>query len=152
MKPASPPDPAELVHRMRQQLILVQVRIMELEDARDETGNRLAECQQLLRAAQTLADQKLDEAAHLDGVRAELQAECERLQQLQQKTDDSLNAARAGLAVAGEALATEKQAAAARGQRITELDAELRGLKASRSWRWSAWLRSLERLLGGRNS
>ena len=182
MTPA-PPDPAELVHRMRQQLILVQVRIMELEDARDETGNRLAECQQLLRAAQTLADQKLDEAAHLERMRADLQAQYEHQRHLHHQASEALNAVRAELVAAAEALAAGKQVAselearlanlttahgrleamnldlaaqlretaatsAAREQRIMELDAERRSLKASRSWRWTAWLRSIERLFG----
>ena len=178
-------DPAALVHRMRQQLILVQVRIMELEDARDEAGARLAECQELLRAAQTLADGKLDEATHLEKVRADLQAQYDHLRHVQHVTNEALNAARHELADAGEALATERQNSAAlesrlsqvnearrrleemhhdatrrlheaaavlaaREQRLAELDAEIRTMKTSRSWRWTAWLRALERRLGGR--
>jgi chromosome segregation ATPase len=184
MKPA-PPDPAELVHRMRQQLILVQVRIMELEDARDEAGNRLAECQQLLRAAQTIADQKLDEAAHLEEVRAGLQAQYEHLRHVQHVTNEALNATRADLTAATHAVAAGQQTiadlearlarlteahgrlealhrtatgelresaatAAVRDQRIAELDREVRAMKSSRSWRWTAWLRSIERQVGGR--
>ena len=55
MKPDQP-DPAEVLHRVRQQLILAQVRIMELEDVRDETGARLGNSDHLLRAAQILTD------------------------------------------------------------------------------------------------
>ena len=171
-----PQDPVALVHRMRQQLILVQVRIMELEDARDETAGRLADCQRLLAAAQVIADQKCDEAAHLARVRAELQAQHDHLRHTQHVTNEALNACRAELAAATRAiaeldaqLASQRQAnaaladerqnlaallvatektAAARGERIAVLDAELRAMKASRSWRWTAWLRSLERLGG----
>ena len=100
MTPA-PPDPAEILLRVRQQLILSQVRIMELEDARDEIRALLSDSQQLLRSTQDLADQKLDESA-------------------------------------------------LRKQRLDQLDAELRAMKSSRSWRWTAWLRSLERALGGK--
>ena len=39
---------------------------------------------------------------------------------------------------------------AARQERIAQLDAEQRAMKSSRSWRWTAWLRSLERSLGDR--
>ena len=42
MKPAPAESTAELLHRVRQQLILSQVRIMELEDERDELAPRLA--------------------------------------------------------------------------------------------------------------
>jgi hypothetical protein len=100
MKPA-PPDPAEILLRVRQQLILAQVRIMELEDSRDESRALLGDSAVLLRSTQALADQKLDEAAQ-------------------------------------------------RQQRVAQLDAELRALKSSRSWRWTAWLRALERTLGGK--
>ena len=73
MKPA-PPEPSDLVNRLRQQLILAQVRIMELEDERDALAPRWAELEQLLAAAQTLADGKIDESAHLGKVLAELRA------------------------------------------------------------------------------
>lgn len=177
MNPADP-DPAELAHRMRQQLILVQVRIMELEDARDETAERLAECQQLLRATQTIADQKLDEAAHLEAVRAGLQARYEDLRHAQHVTNEALIATRADLALAresmdhlqrrieqlGEAnaglqargmdleqrLQQADASAQAHAARIAQLDAEIRALKASRSWRWMAWWRSLERAFAPR--
>jgi hypothetical protein len=135
MKPAHP-DPAEILLRVRQQLILAQVRIMELEDARDEIAARSAETGRLLSAAQSLADQKLDEAAHSEKVRAELQAQHDELQQLQLVTQAALEAERARL---HETAASS----AAHQQREMQLEAELRGVKASRSWRWTAWLRSL---------
>ncbi len=167
-----------MLQRVRQQLILAQVRIMELEDVRDETAARLAEHGQLLRAAQSLADQKMDEAAHAENNRAGLQAQFEHLQHIQQGTSETLATTQARLAATEQALAQEKQAVAEltaqvgrlttgrqhlearlgeaavhagdREQRLTQLDADLRRLKSSRSWRWTAGLRSLERLFRGK--
>ncbi|MDI1318910.1 MAG: hypothetical protein PSW75_01785, partial [bacterium] len=82
MKPDSQ-EPADLLNLLRQQLILAQVRIMELEDERDGLTPRLAELTQLLAAAQTLADRKLDEAAHLEKVLTDTRAHSEHLQALQ---------------------------------------------------------------------
>jgi hypothetical protein len=55
MTPA-PSETAELIIRLRQQLILAQVRIMELEDEHDRLAPRLAEIEGLLAAAQRLAE------------------------------------------------------------------------------------------------
>ncbi len=135
MKPDQP-DPAEIPQRVRQQLILAQVRIMELEDARDAAADRLAEIERLLRTAQALADQKLDEAAQAEKVRADLQVQFDHLRQLQTATTVILETTRAQLE---ETFAS----AAAQQLRIAELESELRKVKASRSWRWTAWLRAL---------
>lgn len=179
MNPAHPVS-GEMLQRVRQQLILAQVRIMELEDTRDETGARLGENERLLQAAVTLADQKMDEAAHADKVRADLQARFIQLQQIQQEAQAALGAAQVRLAEAERALAAGKQGAAdlaaqlrqvretesklttqlheitatsaARQQRIGQLDAEIRAMKSSRCWRWTAWLRSLERTFRGPRS
>ncbi len=176
------PDPAELSNTLRQQLILAQVRIMELEDVRDELAPRLARFEALLVSAQELADRKVGEAAHLDGVRVELEAQVRHLRHVQHVTHEALEAARAQTAAAEQALSAERQTASelrARGEalaaavaslearvqtvqarlaetkaeslrrlvRIGQLDTEIRAMKASRSWRWTAWLRSLERAL-----
>ena len=93
-----PPEPAEILHRVRQQLILAQVRIMELEDARDGLAGKLAETDRLLAAAQTIADQKIDEAGHLARVRDDLQAQFEHLRHMQHVTNEALVATRAQLA------------------------------------------------------
>jgi chromosome segregation ATPase len=179
MKSADP-DQAEILHRVRQQLILAQVRIMELEDVRDETETRLADSNQLLRSAQILADQKLDEAAHSKKTLANLQAQFEHLRHVQHVTTQALESTRVQLATAEILLGTEKQLTAGLAnqldhsqdtlqqlesrlgeaitvnttcqQRIEQLDTELRTLKSSRSWRWTAWLRSLERALGPKTS
>ena len=181
MKP-DPAAPADQLHLLRQQLILAQVRIMELEDDRDEQAPKRAELEQLLAEAQALADAKLEEAAHLAGVVTDLQSQQNQLRHTQHLTNEALNTARterdrltASLATAQEhgqrlegnvvALAREtaglkeslshlqhelgetKTVASARADRVTQLDVEVRTMKASRSWRWTAWLRSIERSL-----
>ena len=198
MKPA-PTETAELLHRVRQQLILSQVRIMELEDEHDELAPRLAAVEKLLAAAQTLADQKTDEAGHLENVRADLQAQYEHLRHMQHVTNEALTATRQQLAIAEQAVAagrlvhdglliqighanqqlvagqikcdglrlqlsttndqltaldqqlrTNWTEAAAKQQRLEQLDSEQRAMNSSRSWRWTAWLRALERQFRGR--
>lgn len=166
----------DLLPRLRQQLILAQVRVMEIEDERDATAARLVDTERLLAEAQRLADTKLDEAAHLERVRADLQAQFDHLRHQQHLTHQALEQVRAQLAQAetswrheqevttglqlqlvaqNAALRTAEQRAATletesatRTARIAELDREQRAMKASRSWRWTAWLRSLERAFG----
>ena len=180
--PAVPADPLNL---LRQQLILAQVRIMELEDTRDELAPKLTGLEKLLAAAQTIADQKLDEAAHLEKVRSDLQAQYEHMRHMQHVTHEALAAARSEVAAlaAREAsllsevenlhvlthvqaegsrqqldriaaltaeLGTAQAESATRLERINQLDAEQRAMKGSLSWRWTAWLRSLARALGGK--
>ncbi len=173
MKPDSS-DQAELLLRLRQQLILAQVRIMELEDARDDIATRFDDAEDLRRVAQTIADGKIDEAAHLEGVRSELQHQYEHMRHMQHVTNEALNASRSEFAAIERAYATEKQTTATlssqiaalkalvnelqarvaglaetsaeRAKRIGALDGELALMKQSRSWRWTAWWRSLERL------
>src|SRR5687768_15134005 len=93
MKP-DPAAPADQTALLRQQLILAQVRIMELEDTRDELGPQLAGAEKLLAAAQTLADAKLAESAHLATVLAGVQAQCDHLRHVQHVTNEALNEAR----------------------------------------------------------
>ena len=181
---SAPSETAELLHRVRQQLILAQVRIMELEDTRDELAPKLADTEELLTAAQVLADQKTDEAAHLAKTLAALQAQYVHLRHMQHVTNEALNDTRRQLAESTGRLATGDQqrgqlqrelitladeagsltteigrlgmdlaeansTVAARLKQVLELGAEVREMKASRSWRWTGWLRSLERALGG---
>ena len=133
---SAPPESSDLVLRLRQQLILAQVRIMELEDARDTLAPRLAELEGLLAGAQSLADRKLEEAAHLEKVLAEARQQSAQLRQLQQQSDAALAGARAALAEATGKLTLSQET-------ITRLESELRALKSSRSWRWTSWLRAL---------
>jgi chromosome segregation ATPase len=169
MKPDAPADPTQ---RLRQQLILAQVRLMELEDTRDALAPRADRLEQLLAAAQTLADQKTDEAAHLAHVREELQAQFAHMRHMQHVTNEALEATRAQLAAARQAqsglllevghldqqlrsLTDELDRALAESRRhqarIAQLDRERTAMKTSRSWRWTAWLRSLERALARRH-
>ncbi len=185
MKP-DPVAPADPLNLLRQQLILAQVRIMELEDVRDELAPKLAALETQLADAQALVDRKVEEAAHLERVRAGLQEQYEHMRHMQHVTNEALTAARAEAAALAArekgllsemeqlqqqvGLLTEAQRqhlaristlekeltsalaeSTARLDRINQLDAEQRALKASRSWRWTAWLRSLERRLGGKS-
>ncbi|HWA24519.1 MAG TPA: hypothetical protein VG734_02510 [Lacunisphaera sp.] len=184
MKP-DPTVPADTLNLLRQQLILAQVRLMELEDVRDEQAARLADMETLINSSQELADRKLDEAGHLEKVRADLQAQYEHMRHMQHVTNEALQASRAetaALAAREQLLLSEVENlhvltrqlaesgrqqlerigtlesglraaqadAAAREERIGQLDAEQRAMKVSRSWRWTAWLRSLERTFGNR--
>lgn len=169
-----------LVTQLRQQLILAQVRIMELEDIRDEVAPQLAQTETLLAEAQTLVESKVDQADHLAKVSADLQKQFEHLQHIQHVTHTALEEARAELSatrrkidsLVGETeqlqthigqLSDESAAhqqtitnletglAAAHKEttqhvaRIQQLDTEQRAIKNSRSWRWTAWLRAIER-------
>lgn len=137
MTPA-PSETAELILRLRQQLILAQVRIMELEDERDQLAPKLAEAESLLAAAQRLADGKVGEAAHLAQVVADTQAHAANLQKIFDQTSAELFAVSARLAQS-EAAATAARAEAE--QAIAGLRAEIAAMKSTRSWRWTAWLR-----------
>lgn len=176
------PAPGDLPNLLRQQLILAQVRIMELEDRADELAPRLREAEDLLAAAEGLASRQTEQASHLEKVRQELQAQYDHLRHMQHVTNEALNAARADAAaqssrveqllaetsalhqLTGELAAADRakaqqlahlnaeltklrEASDAQIARIQELDAERRAMKASRSWRWTAWLRSLERAM-----
>lgn len=201
MKPRPPDDPAELLQRLREQLILAQVRIMELEDARNELTPRLAETMVLLKGAQTLADQKVDALSHLEKVHADLEAQFQHMRHMQHVTNEALNETRRQLADTaarlqqadaqgrkmeaqsrdlGEKLSVMETRAAqlseslqrldercrqlerdlgearvtatGRLQRIEQLDAEMRAMKASRSWRWTQPIRAIERWLARRRS
>jgi chromosome segregation ATPase len=178
---SDPQTPVDLANLLRQQLILAQVRIMELEDRQEEIERHLAETEELLRSAQNLADQKIDEAGHLEKVRVDLQAQFEHLRHIQHVTNEALEATRVQLrtnesSLAGERnrsaslqqqLASETETgrnlasrmeesirklddltslAAALQHRLEIVDAETHAMKSSRSWRSTAWLRSLERL------
>ncbi len=181
MKPENQ-APADLPNLLRQQLILAQVRIMELEDRADELAPRLRETEALLTAAQALASRQTETAEHLEQVRQDLQLQYDHLRHMQHVTNEALIVARAEAAqhlarvnqlltetaalhqLTGELAAADRAKAQQLSQltaelaqvrdesitrlaRIQELDAERKAMKASRSWRWTAWLRSLERAI-----
>ena len=112
---------------LRKQLILAQVQIMELEDLRDELHNALrAAIEQRGGLADPLSQAQEGDLA-------------ERLRQAQ----EVIVARDRTLADIHGVLATLRN-------RIEELAAERLALKASRSWRWTAPLRSVERLFSRR--
>lgn len=143
--PSVPPESSDLVNRLRQQLILAQVRLMELEDARDTLAPKVAELTAVVRAAQTLADQKLDEAAHLARVLADAQAHAAHLAQLHAQASTDLAATRAQLATLETQLRQRDDLLAQNESIRAQLTAELRAIQASRTWRWTAWLRGSNR-------
>lgn len=179
MNPA-PAETAEILHRVRQQLILAQVRIMELEDSRDEKAAKLEDVEKLLASAQAMTDRKLDEAGHLEKVRSNLQAQYEHLRHMQHVTNEALNATRGQLASTEqerdqfqkESLSFKEQAvslqdciarlnaelneskttASLRLNQINQLSHELASIRKTRSWRWTAWLRRITSLLGHRKA
>ena len=152
---------------------------MELEDLRDELAPKLADTETLLASAQTLADKKSEEAAHLAKTLSELQAQYDHLRHMQHITNEALNDTRRQLGETNSQLTAAQQRSGQRQRdvvaltdqaaqltanlkrtqreldeensiattrliRNNELEADLRSLKASRSWRWTSWLRSLE--------
>ena len=158
---------------LRRQLILAQVQLMELEDARDDLRTRLHEAQALLAAAQRQADTALREHDDIAHRFKALQQEARDVRVALTTTEERIPALAAGLAqsrqAADQALRARQQLEqqhqsllaeaaglrdrlAERDTRITQLEAERRVLKASWSWRCTAPLRSLGRLLhrGGR--
>jgi chromosome segregation ATPase len=177
MNPA-PAETAEILHRVRQQLLLAQVRIMELEDSRDEKAAVLSNVEKQLEFAQAMADQQLEEAAHLEKVRSDLQVQYEHMRHMQHVTNEALTATREQLASTKEelnrsqnealdlkehALALNDSIACLKAElneskttvslqsdQINQLSHELAFIKNTRSWRWTAWLRGISNLLGRR--
>ncbi len=155
----SPETTADPAAPLRRQLILAQVQLMELEDARDALATRLAEAKRLLVEAQSALE------AHANRVRV-LEAEHEALTAARRALEERITQLDAALArnahteqtlrnqiaalehqVADRttALAAAEKLASAHATRIEELAAERQALKDSRSWRWTAPLRWLER-------
>jgi hypothetical protein len=131
---------------LQKQLILAQVRILELEDLRDELQAAIQHRSKVFADLQVIADRSLLDAEHsyrtLDQERAEKAALKNRLETLQRSEADAAR----HLAACRDELTQAQTAAAAHASRIEILDRELRSVKASRSWRWSAPLRFVERL------
>lgn len=158
----TPPDSASApLDPLRRELILAQVQLMELEDTRDDLLTQLAAAQAQLAEAQQLADNALREQEFGASRHAALRDEHERLAATAAGLNAQLaDAFTATAAQSSRADALEKQlaireregaelaaSASAATSRVAQLDAERRGMLASRSWRWTAPLRALERAL-----
>lgn len=161
------------LHDVQRELILAQITLQELEDAREELLGRLAEQERLQREAQDVADRALADHDHLATAHRDLLAHRDHLQHVLHVTNEALESTRSLLRATENDLAAAKtrsaeleadlkaiqaeaarlsreldataELAAQRAARIGQLDGELRAMKSSRSWRWTAWLRSLER-------
>lgn len=135
-------DPAAL----RRQLMLAQVSLMELEDSREELSTRLVLAERTLTEAQTLANTKIAERDHLAQVAAGLEDQARALTTHLAEVRIGLRQAQARISELQAALSASEQLASDRLGRIGELETTVRALKSSRSWRWTAPLRSIERL------
>lgn len=164
--PPSTDSPPDTDHPLRRQLILAQVQLMELEDTRDDLQARLASATALLGQAQQQADRALleqdnlaaqlhDQQAALAAARAE--AAALRVELGAARERERTLVARTAELVAQFARVERVQRdtdtlLAARDARLAQLEQERRAMQSSRSWRYTAPLRSLERALrrGGR--
>ena len=133
---SDPPAPAVPQNLLRQQLILAQVRIMELEDLRDELTPRIQTAEKLQSAAQAIADEQSALARHLETVAAAQAGQIAAAGKLTEQLHHDLADA--------HTVNREQHAELIRLRRELDLIAtELTAMRASRSWRWTAWLRSI---------
>lgn len=145
MKPATT-ETADIVPHLRQQLILAQVRIMELEDTRDELNSRLAQIDRTLTEMQSIVQDRIAERDHLANQSLELETQLGFAHEQMGETTTSLLQSQAQMSDLQKTLAQIENTSAEHQNRVRELEILLRTLKSSRSWRWTAPLRSLERL------
>jgi hypothetical protein len=151
--PVPRPEPAGDLSLLQKQLILAQVQILELEDLRDELRMEVEKRAQALAELQGVADRALDESTRLQRASADAEAARQSSQGELQRAHAAIEglhretAALADNSAELQRIADEARASAdARAARIGTLETELRALKSSRSWRWTAPLRSIERL------
>ncbi len=145
MTPA-PTESAKLINTLRQQLILAQVRIMELEDERDQLSPRILELNSLLSEAQNLADAKLDETAHLQKVLADTQSHVTALQHQLTQSTAAITALRKQLDQSEQSVSDLNGRLNQTVTRNEQLQQEIKICHSSLSWRWTSWLRFLEGL------
>jgi chromosome segregation ATPase len=125
---AQPPEiPAaqDPLHRTREQLILAQVRILELEDERDEVTARLSAAETLLAQAQTLGDQKTQALTWLEQVHADLQHHWEELRRAHAATTAGLAEAQRAHDDAVEAFAQARRELVASSEALVQTRREL---------------------------
>ncbi|MEO6992920.1 MAG: hypothetical protein ABI273_04795, partial [Lacunisphaera sp.] len=139
-------ETADLVPHLRQQLILAQVRIMELEDTRDELISRLAQINRTLTEMQSIVQDRIAERDVLANQSLDLETHLGAARQQLDDSTTSLLQSRARESDLQKMLARIENTSAGHQGRVGELEILLRTLKDSRSWRWTAPLRSLERL------
>ena len=132
--------PVAQLHALQRELILAQVRLMEMEDTRTALHTQLAAVQSLLSQIQAASDQAL---LRQDQLATELTAAQDKLRRHAEAETDLRNQ----LSATKEDLAEATASAHAATRRVAELDSERRRMKNSRSWRWTAPLRALERAL-----
>lgn len=153
---SSAPEPAVL----RKQLILAQVQLMELEDLRDALQTKLAGARTQIDQSRQLTDSTLQAHDRSESARREMEEECTKLRaSLRQAREQEiglaarLTQAQATITERHQTLHDVHAVLATLRSRIEQLDTEHRALKISRSWRYTAPLRTLERLfrLGGRS-
>ena len=139
-------ETADLPNHLRQQLILAQVRLMELEDTRDEltsqltqAGRTLTELQAIVQDCMAVRDQSVRSGANL-----EKQLGFAHQQLIE--THLLLQQSQLGAAELQTTLDRTKNTVAGHQVRIGELEEQLRNVQSSRSWRWTVPLRALERL------
>lgn len=137
MQPAPQASPDEL-SRLRQQLILAQAKLLELEDTREALLSRVTLLDRTLADLQTLANGKIAERDHQAARTAELERHAGELEaqrrQILARTREL-----------EQALAEASKTAASGLDRIRALEAELRSLQSSLSWRLTRPLRRLSR-------
>jgi chromosome segregation ATPase len=109
---------------------MAQVRILELEDIRDDAGTRITELDRILAELQTKADQALNDFDHLQGAHREMLAHRDHLQHLLHLSQQSLDEIRGQ----AQRLAADLAAAAARESdlrvRISDLEKHAADLTA----------------------
>jgi chromosome segregation ATPase len=107
-----------------------------------------------LRHMQHITNEALNEArAQLTGTASRLAAAEQRGGELSKEIitlADQAGQLNQTISRLGLEVAEANSTAAARLARLNELEAEIRAMKASRSWRWTSWLRSIERGPGRR--
>ncbi|MEO6567127.1 MAG: hypothetical protein ABIO94_00065 [Opitutaceae bacterium] len=152
---ASQDEPIENLSALQKQLVLAQVQILELEDIRDELQTRGAEHSKLLADLQSIADRSLAGLQNAHAAETDARQALARTENENREMQLKLGALRRDFETTSERLSKALKlvdqiegTAAAQTARIERLDAELKTLKASLSWRSTAPLRSLERALG----
>ncbi|MEO7412974.1 MAG: hypothetical protein ABIZ81_06425 [Opitutaceae bacterium] len=152
---ASPDEPLENLGALQKQLILAQVQILELEDIRDELQARGTEYSKLLCELQSIADRSLAELQNAHAAETTARQALADAEKDNREVQIKLGALRRDFETASDRLSKALKLvdqvegnAAGQKARIERLDAEMKNLKSSASWRWTAPLRSIRRVFG----